>query len=131
MARDGEDEPSTEGLRAKRLREKLLVVMLVGDDADSSSASCTGGSDGLGSGICEAALGSWFMFSGGSCGVAARVEGDWAWMETFVFTRESGETERMGGRGDEAMVANGRLRDDGPEEALGGRPSASGYDGGR
>ena len=132
-----DDEPSVERLRVKRFREKLsspAVVMLVGDDADSLSASC---SSGRGSGICGASAplpASQFVCGGGSCGVAARVDGDSARMEMFVFARESGETGRMGGRGgsgDVDNVANGRLREDGPEEALGGRPSTSRCDGGR
>ena len=49
---EGEDEPSVERLRAKRLCERMsspAVLMLVGNDADSFSASC---SSRRGSGIC-------------------------------------------------------------------------------
>ncbi len=85
MAREGEeDEPSVERLRVNKLREKWsspAVLMLVGEDADNLSVSCSGESGELGTGIGGAGtllLVSQFARGGGSCGVAARVEGDWA-----------------------------------------------------
>ena len=124
-------------MREKRLREKSsspAVLMLAGESsraslgAAESAGEMTSEDGNAGESCCgddddDVVYGVLTVLTS-DCGPS--VDGDCRAMEMVDTDMEMGETGGMRGSGEVDMVANGRLREEGPEEALGKGPSLLG-----